>query len=74
MAQLAERSLPIPEIRVSYSVIANILHLIYLLLPDENTKIKKKAAGFGPFFKKTLIKFADDWIRTVDLYKLSHNR
>ena len=78
VAQLVERTLPIPEVWGSNPVIGKNLFIywtfVYCQLCIENTKIKKKAAGFGPFFKKTLIKFADDWIRTVDLYKLSHNR
>ena len=41
VAQLAERLLPIPEVRMSNT---------YLLLTVEKMKIKKKEAGNGPIF------------------------
>ena len=53
MAQLAERSLTIPEDPGSNPVIGNFYLNIYLLLTacrkDEN---KEKGAGNGPFFLK----------------------
>ena len=56
MAQLAERSLMIPEDPGSNPVIGNFYLNIYLLLivcrKDEN---KEKEAGNGPFFKKSLL-------------------
>ena len=52
VAQLAERSLAIPEVRSSNPVICNFLYLI--LLTVEKTKIKEKEAEDGPFFKLCL--------------------
>ena len=42
MVQLAEWSLPIPEIRGSCAIIRNILYLTYLLVIVEKTKITKR--------------------------------
>ena len=42
VAQLAERSRPMPEVHRSNPVIGNISYWTYLLLTVENTKIKKK--------------------------------
>ena len=51
VAELVERSLPIPEVRESNPGIAKnyIEHLLATALKDEN---KAKEAGNGPFFKK----------------------
>ena len=58
VAQLVERSLPIPEVRGSNPVIGKnyIEHLfiVYCQLCIEKTKIKKKEAMNGPFLKKCL--------------------
>ena len=55
MAQLVERSLPIPEVRGSNPVIAKIYlyrTFVSCQLCIEKTQIKKKEAGNGPFFKQ----------------------
>ena len=53
MAQLVERSLPIPEVRSSNPVIGKNLFILNIcLLCIEKTKIKKKEAVDGPFLKK----------------------
>ena len=56
VAQLVERSIPIPEVRSSNPVIGKNLFkywtFVYCQLCIEKTKIKKKEAGFGPFLKK----------------------
>ena len=56
MAQLVERSLPIPQIRGLIPVIGKKLFIywtfVYCQLCIEKTKIKKKEAGNGPFLKK----------------------
>ena len=55
VAQLVERSLPIPEVRSSNLVIGKIYGtFVYCQLCIEKTKIKKKEAGNGPFFKNYL--------------------
>ena len=51
MAQLIERSLPIPEVRGLNAVIGKNLFTVNCI---QNTKIKKKEAGNGPL-KSTLI-------------------
>ena len=48
VAQLVEQLLPIQEIRGSFPVIGNIIFINCI----EKTKIKKKEAEIGPFFKK----------------------
>ena len=54
MAQLVERSLPIPEVRDLYPVIGTNLFILNICLvstvylKDEN---KEKEAGNAPFFK-----------------------
>ena len=53
VAQLVERSPPTPEIRGSNSFICKLLYL-FTVDSVEKTKIKKKEAGNGPFFKKRL--------------------
>ena len=53
MAQLVERSLPIPEGRGSNPVIGKNLYLPFTLNCIERTKIKKKRPGMVPFLKKT---------------------
>ena len=59
VAQLVERSLPIPEIRGSNPVIGKIYWtFVYCQLCVEKTKIRRKEAGNGPFFKK------EPWIST----------
>ena len=56
VAQLEERSLPIPEIRGSNPVIGyNIYYHLYLKNCIEKTKIKKKRPGTAQFFLKKLI-------------------
>ena len=53
VAQLVERSLPIPEVRSSNLVIGkNCLYwtFVYCQLCIEKMKIRKKEAGDGPFF------------------------
>ena len=52
VAQLVEWSLPIPEVRGSNPVIGNNLYWTFTVNCFEKTKIKKKEAGNGPFFKK----------------------
>ena len=42
VAQLAERSPPIPEIRGSNPVIGKIIYCLYLLFTAEKTKLKKR--------------------------------
>ena len=56
VAQLAERSLPILEVRGSNTDTGKFYRtFIYCqLYRFEKTKIKEKEAGNGPFFKKTL--------------------
>ena len=56
VAQLVERSLPIPEVRDSNPVIGKNFYyyrtFVYCQLCIEKMKIKKKEAGNGPFLKK----------------------
>ena len=66
VAQLVERSLPIPEVRGSSPVIGKNLFIyltfVYCQLRIEKTKIKKKGAGNGPCFiqiKRLFIKVLD---------------
>ena len=55
VAQLAERSLTIPEDTGSNPVIGNFYLNIYLLLTDcRKDENKEKEAGNGPFKKKQL--------------------
>ena len=55
VAQLVERSLPIPEVRSSIPVIGKQLFICWTFvccqLCIEKTKIKRRAAGNGPFKK-----------------------
>ena len=51
MAQLVERSLPIPEVRGSNPVIGKNLYRTFTVSCIEKTK--KKEAGNGPFLQKT---------------------
>ena len=51
VGELAERSLPIPEVRGSNRVMGKISNLTYLKLTVDKTKIKKKEAGIGPFLR-----------------------
>ena len=53
MAQLAERSLPIPEARGSNPVICKILSWTKSLLTVEKTKINKKRPGMAQFLRWT---------------------
>ena len=65
MAQLVERSLPIPEVRGSNPVIGKIFYyyrtFVYCQLCIEKMKIKKKEAGNGPFLKKNNVKLFGLW-------------
>ena len=56
VAQLVERSLPIPEVRGSNPVIGKKLLtiIVYCQLCIEKTKNKEKEAGNGPFFLKKI--------------------
>ena len=47
MAQLEERSLPIPEVHSSNPVIGNILNSTFTVNCIEKTKIKKKRPGMA---------------------------
>ena len=64
MAQLVERSLPIPEVRGSNPVIGKILYLywtfVYCQLCFEKTKKKKKRPGVV-HLKKKIIMFTSAW-------------
>ena len=53
VSQLAERSLPIPEVSGSNSVIGKILCRTCLLSMVEKTIIKEKETDNGPFGQKT---------------------
>ena len=54
VAQLAERSLPTPEIRRSNPVISKIFSIIYLSLSlFRKDEINEKETGIGMFIKKT---------------------
>ena len=52
MAQLVERSLPIPEVRGSNPDIGKIYIEHLFTVSIEKMKIKEKEAGNGPFLKK----------------------
>ena len=52
MAELVERSLPIPEVQVSNPVIAKNLYWTFTVKCIEKMKIKKKRPGMVHFFKK----------------------
>ena len=52
VAQLVERSLPIPEVRGSNPVIAKFIDHLFNVNWIEKIKIKKKEAGNGSFFIK----------------------
>ena len=56
MAQLAERPLPIPDVRGSTPAIGKNLYIEYLFTVNgiEKTKIKGKEVGNGPFLKTIL--------------------
>ena len=60
VAQLVERSLPIPDVRGSNPVISKNLFihwtLVYCQLCIEKTKIKEKRPGMAHFLKKQKIK------------------
>ena len=53
VAQLAERSLPTPEIRGSNPDISNILNIFICQLLSRKDENKEKEAGNGPFKKKS---------------------
>ena len=54
VAQLVERSLAIPEARGSNPVIGKIyIESLFTVNCIENTKIKIKRPGLGPYFRKT---------------------
>ena len=50
VAQLVERSLPIPEVRGSNPVIGKNLYRTFTVNCIEKTKIKKKRPGMAHFF------------------------
>ena len=51
VAQFVERTLSIPEVRVSNPVIGQIyIEHLFTVNCIKKTKIKKKEAGNGPFF------------------------
>ena len=53
VAQLVERSLPIPEVRGLNPVIGkNLFTVVYCQLCIEKTKIKKRRPGIAHFLKK----------------------
>ena len=52
VAQLAERSLPTPEIRGSNPDIGNISNIFICQLLSRKDENKEKEAGNGPFKKK----------------------
>ena len=54
VAQLVERSLPIPEVRIQSS--AKFIEHLFTVNCIEKTKIKRKEAGNGPFLKKNCLK------------------
>ena len=57
VAQLVERSLPIPEVCGSNPVIGKKLYgNLFTVNCIKKTNIKKKEAENGPFFKRTLTK------------------
>ena len=72
VAQLAERSLPIPDIRGWNPVMSNILYWIYLLLTVQKTKIKKKRPGLSHLKKTVLEGFEPTtfhlWVEYVPSY------
>ena len=51
VAQLVERSLPIPEVRGSIPVISNILYRTFAANCFEKTKINKKRPRMAHFLK-----------------------
>ena len=67
VAQLVERSLPIPEVHGSNPVIGKNLFIhwtfVYCQLCIEKTKIKEKRPGMAHFFKKSLLPYnpPPDW-------------
>ena len=52
VAELVERSLPIPEVCGSNPVIGKKLFIWNICLLSRNDENKEKEAGDGPFFKK----------------------
>ena len=67
MAQLVERSLPIPEVRGSNPVIGKSLNWTFycqLYWKDEN---KEKEAGKGLFFKKVNIILQNSWTKEQEI-------
>ena len=54
VAQLVERSLPIPEVRGSNPVIGKNLYRTFTVNCIEKTKIKKKRPGMAHFKKKLI--------------------
>ena len=67
VAQLVERSLPIPEVRSSNPVIGKnlfiILNICFCQLCIEKTKIKKKESGMA-LFKKSIFEVHFVWTLT----------
>ena len=77
MAHLVERSLLIPEVRVSTPVIGKIYieHLfayLFIIICFEKTKINQKRPGMAHFFKKNVFFVPTDLteleLRTGDVY------
>ena len=69
VAQLVERSLPIPEVRGSNPVISKNLFILNICLlstvywKDEN---KENEAGDGPFFKLCYAEFEhSNWLKKI---------
>ena len=54
VAQLVERSLPIPEVRGSNPFISNNLNLTFTVNCIEKRKIRKKRPGMAHFLKKNI--------------------
>ena len=59
VAQLVERSLPIPEVRSSNPVIGKNLYRTFTVNCIEKTKINKKRPGMAHFLKKTIKTFRE---------------
>ena len=59
VAQLVERSLPIPEVRGSNPVIGKNLYRTFTVNCIEKTKIKKKRPGMAHFLKNKQKKLLD---------------
>ena len=77
MAQLVERSLPIPEVRGSNPVISKNLYRTFTVNCIEKTKIKKKRPGIAHFltidltFWETVFEIELHWMQNRT-YKIAH--